>query len=315
MLRFVLNVLLVLACLGIAEYQQATDRPSPPNTKHEKQQPTKPNANGEKGTGTEPRPTVSAPPSNPAATTEHGSDIREARANADWWLAAFTGALVLFTAALAVVGYFQYRTLCHHEDWMRQNVEVVTKIAEAAASSAKTAKDSLTITDERLRASNEAAIANAKAAQLNAQAVINAERPWIGVSVNARQGTQQYEFIATNYGRTPAEILSANTKWTTAVDDAKELAVPPDYGTDVLSYRRLLPQMKTWEFHVENIDDKFRSTPELREDRLLLVLYGCVKYNDMLDSAGVHETRFCYRFLRKQGYWVLAGPEQYNQRT
>jgi hypothetical protein len=306
MLRSVLIFAVALTCLGIAESQQASDRSSASNPKQDKQQPTKPNANSDKQT---------APSPTPVATIEHGSDTRDARANADWWLAAFTGALVLFTAALAIVGYFQYRTLRHHEEWMRKNVEVVTKIAEAAASSAKTAKDSLTITDERLRDSNEAAVLNAKAAQLNAQAVINAERPWIVVSFNARQGTQQYAFIATNYGRTPAEIVSANTIWTTAVDDVKELPVPPNYGTDILPYRKLLPQMQTWEFHVENVDEKVRSTSELREDRLRLVLYGCVKYNDMLDSASVHETRFCYRFVRNQGYLALAGPEQYNQRT
>jgi hypothetical protein len=235
-------------------------------------------------------------------------------ASADWWLAVFTGALVVFTAALVIVGYLQNRTLGHHEEWMRKNVDVVTKIAEAAESSAKTARDSLTVTDERLRASNEAAILTAQAAQLNAQAVFNSERPWIVVGFEPRN-INRFAFQVTNYGRTPAEVVSAKIEWTTVADDLKDMPVPPSYGTDVLRYRKLVPPTQAWEFDFQDLDSRVRSTPEILKDKLRLILYGCVRYHDLLDSASPHETRFCYRYVRDGGYLTLAGPEEYNQRT
>lgn len=48
--------------------------------------------------------------------------------------------LVVFTALLVVVGFLQWRTLHHHEKWMERNVEIVTKIAEAAKKNAEIAE-------------------------------------------------------------------------------------------------------------------------------------------------------------------------------
>jgi hypothetical protein len=242
------------------------------------------------------------------------------RAKADWWLAAFTGALVFFTAALVFVSYLQYRTLRHHENWMQKNVEVVTEIARAATTSANTADASLKITEDGLRTSNEAAVANAKASQLHAQALINAERPWIIVSISPTLRNNFFAFQAANYGRTPAEIVSANVKWTVSLDEeGRDLPSPPDYGTNMLPYRKLLPSMQNpWEFSSEDVSNRLRGEPpaaDLRQGRKWFMIYGCVRYNDMLDASQSHETRFCYRYDPASMQLFLSGPKDYNQRT
>ncbi|HTZ99862.1 MAG TPA: hypothetical protein VMB02_05995, partial [Candidatus Aquilonibacter sp.] len=54
------------------------------------------------------------------------------RPSTDWWLAAFTGALVLATLALVVVGIFQYRAMSRQETWMKRTVLVAEQTAHAA---------------------------------------------------------------------------------------------------------------------------------------------------------------------------------------
>jgi len=74
--------------------------------------------------------------------------------------------------------------------------------------------------------STRAARHAADAAYLNAQAVINAERPWVSVFGTFQGGV--FTFIAANFGRTPAEVISYATG-TDLVDKVENLSIPPKY--------------------------------------------------------------------------------------
>jgi hypothetical protein len=71
----------------------------------------------------------------------------------------------------------------------------------------------------------------ADAALLNAQAVINAERPWLVVSVDPDKGNPElFRFGCLNQGRTPAKVISVSVK-ACFVKDQYALPIPPDYST------------------------------------------------------------------------------------
>jgi hypothetical protein len=83
------------------------------------------------------------------------------------------------------------------------------------------------------RRSARAAKESADAALLNAQAVINAERPWIVVTVERKAETDTFIFKGKNLGRTPAAIMSDWTEHRFA-DDPENLPVPPQYKDEGL---------------------------------------------------------------------------------
>jgi hypothetical protein len=78
----------------------------------------------------------------------------------------------------------------------------------------------------------DAAKTSAEADRLNAQAVINSERPWITVSVSSLNETgTTFVFNATNVGRTPAivkSIYSIRVPW----ERGKDLQIPTDDNTN-----------------------------------------------------------------------------------
>jgi hypothetical protein len=55
--------------------------------------------------------------------------------------------LVMFTGALAVVGYLQYRALRDHEKWMRRNIAISKSAADAATKSANVAESALKLSE------------------------------------------------------------------------------------------------------------------------------------------------------------------------
>ena len=76
-------------------------------------------------------------------------------------------------------------------------------VAEQAKETAKSTKAA--------QESAQGALAAANAALLNAQAFINAERPWILVKAELAKRPESgtwYDVVAVNKGRTPAEVIS-----------------------------------------------------------------------------------------------------------
>jgi hypothetical protein len=68
----------------------------------------------------------------------------------------------------------------------------------------------------------------ADAAGLNAQAVINSERPWLVISVEGQEA-RRFAFRAKNVGRTPARLVSIHGD-VVPVENGRPLPENPEYG-------------------------------------------------------------------------------------
>jgi hypothetical protein len=66
--------------------------------------------------------------------------------------------LVIFTGVLAYVGYLQWRTLREHGRWMKENVKIAEKAADAARKSADAAYDSSEFTRDTIKKSERAEV-------------------------------------------------------------------------------------------------------------------------------------------------------------
>jgi hypothetical protein len=173
----------------------------------------------------------------------------------------------------------------------------------------------------------ESAAAAAQAALLNAQAIINAERPWILISVEpSAEKLNSFTVIATNRGRTPASIIAKSEHTKIAIDEHALPGVPeydfqapipfiprilvPGESTPIKSVGRedLLGLCGSEEAfkRIENWEEKF-------------FIYGKVVYRDLIASADnqLHETNWCCWYIRgrQMDGLVIAGPSAYNAHT
>jgi hypothetical protein len=164
----------------------------------------------------------------------------------------------------------------------------------------------------------------AKSALLNAQAIINAERAWMAVTVESSPIANSAPFFISylNQGRTPAKIVGEQFahRFVKLPDD---LPVPVKYP-DVM-----FPPENT--FIVSK--DSFRSRPGFDPESILnqngkkdvvitrsefLMFYGRIVYEDVFASGkdGVrvtHETRWCYAYIPDgEKRFTACGPDEYN---
>ena len=188
----------------------------------------------------------------------------------------------------------------------------------------------------------------ADAARLNAQAVINSERPWIVVTVRPNPATEDtFIFQAHNRGRTPAQFISGNAE-KRFVDRPGNMPIPPIYCNECERPNNTL-MMPTTEFDIPfpglDIDSFLDSgekptaafavypptgavNPEsIRESRSLaekmlstndvLMFYGRIIYRDVLNRGNdsIHETRWCYAYFTNGKRLLTDGPEEYNSYT
>lgn len=176
--------------------------------------------------------------------------------------------------------------------------------------------------------SAEAASKSAEAALLHAQAIINAERPWVLITiVPSRSIENGFTVIATNRGRGPAQVVAASEETRIAVDESHLPAIPEykveDSETPFVSII-LLPGefMNLKSFCREDVkplcgsDDAFRRI-ENWEERIFL--YGKVTYRDLAAPTDrpAHETGWCCRYIhgRQKSGLVMAGSHEYNVHT
>lgn len=173
-----------------------------------------------------------------------------------------------------------------------------------------------------------AAAASAQAALLNAQSVVHAERPWILISVeSSRSQENSFTVVATNRGKTPAEIISTLER-TRIVVDERRLPATPEYKAVKLDSPQvpviLLPGEFTaiQSFSREDVKELCDSEERLRrietwEEKLYL--YGKIIYKDLISPPGsqVHETNWCCWYIhgRQNSGLVMAGPQEYNSHT
>ncbi len=174
----------------------------------------------------------------------------------------------------------------------------------------------------------ETASSTAHAALLNAQAVIQAERPWILITVEpSRSMENSFTVMATNRGRTPARIIETLERHKIAIDE-KRLPILPEYRNEKRNAPFapiiLLPGEFTTikAFSREEVkalcdsEERFKRI-ETWEEKVFL--YGKVSYRDLISSSDgePHETNWCCWYIhgRQNSGLVIAGPPDYNSHT
>jgi hypothetical protein len=231
----------------------------------------------------------------------------------DWWYRAY----VIFTGALVIVGAVGVR-------YAIKTLKAIERQALSMRRQTTHLRHSVVYARRSARAANK----SATAALLNAQAVINAERPWVMVQVETIPGKNSamslFQLKLFNYGQTPAHIISCKgPKAEYFETPEKELPVPPDYGTWEWDRRFLAPKDS---FPIQNPIDPWDTKLRFVTDRALqgipspqdqLVIYGIIEYTDGV-SEQTYTTAYCYRRERSLlsqmgGHLVPCGPRAYNE--
>lgn len=170
----------------------------------------------------------------------------------------------------------------------------------------------------------------AQAALLNAQAVLNSERPWILMETKVFHNPGQEPVsmvVAKNCGRTPARSTRLSEIKIYIVPKGASLPAKPDHGkiapqtTPIILVRDETASMT---FVSETIV-KNQCTVEGSWERVLagedtVYIVGVVFYDDLLNSgeSASHETGWCCTYwpeMPLQNRLILHGPEGYNYHT
>jgi hypothetical protein len=160
----------------------------------------------------------------------------------------------------------------------------------------------------------------AKAALLNATALVNSERAWLVAEVvkNDRM-PHLFEVQITNHGRTPAEFIRGDATHA-FIELPENLPVPPVYNSPIVIPRQTLI-----------VTDKGFAIPHgysmvhilARPDAAgkVFVIYGRILYSDTIIPTVEHETRWCFGYvpdaagLLPSGDFVLTGPDEYTKHS
>ena len=161
----------------------------------------------------------------------------------------------------------------------------------------------------------------AKAALLNAKALVDSERPWLIAEVlKNSKNPLIYEIQITNFGRTPARFIRGNAIYVFATQPGS-LPVPPNYSSPIILPKNLIiaPNKAFTIPHGYNI-------PHLLSlgggaDKTL-VIYGQVSYEDTIIPGVEHEVAWCFGYIYAprngvliKGDFVLTGPSEYTKNT
>jgi hypothetical protein len=219
---------------------------------------------------------------------------------ADWVLWIFSGLLAI--AGLCGIG-FAYKTL--------KLIERQTKAGEDAA----------------------------KAAFLNAEAVVLSQRPWlfipmgdefseIGDPLLPDTGDKRFcqvKFELKNFGHTPARIIEQQIHL--------YVGKSPETVPDPMAFEPLIPVIEDYTLPQgtrvpvqATLQPKLDLDPQDRKGLLVrarfLWLCGYIKYREASDSPMrplAYETRICYLWItntdRPKTFWVMRGPREYNKAT
>ena len=173
-----------------------------------------------------------------------------------------------------------------------------------------------------------AAADSAHAALLNAQAIMDAGRPWLLISVVPSPDIENsFAVMATNRGRSPARIVGTAEQIRFAVDEM-QLARTPVYPSEELTAPPvpiiLLPgesaEMKPFSREdLKSICDSEERLKSVENWEEKVYLYGKVIYRDLTAPPDKpnHETAWCCWYIhgRQKSGLVFAGPADYNAHT
>ena len=270
---------------GLQRTPQA--RPSAPATIRQRPNPANP-ANGCVGSGCEEEPehiTVVNAPPQPAPVP-----VWPMHARISW---AANLVLVLLAYAALLMGLTLLR-----------KIERQTKVCEEAAA---------------------AATESSQAVLMHVKSMVDAERPWILVDVEADRAVENgFVVTATNRGRSPARIESSDDAVAFAADEAG-LAASPEYGeAKPFVPLILLPGERTVIKAFSRGDVKELCGTEERLKKVeewaeRIYLFGRVEYRDLISPRDeqTHETTWCCWYIhgRQKSGLVTAGPRPYHMHT
>lgn len=165
---------------------------------------------------------------------------------------------------------------------------------------------------------------DAKAALLNAKAIINTERPWLVVTWGSKPDWPgSFLFGCKNRGNTPAKIVSMSAKHL-FIDKPENLPLPPDYSSAItmpdLPFKIGGDELDIGNgLNARSIIISSQKEESVRNTREFLVYYGNVVYKDTFfpdsPTEGFHETRWCFVYQAAGNSLKRSGPEEYNRYT
>jgi hypothetical protein len=167
----------------------------------------------------------------------------------------------------------------------------------------------------------------ARAALLNAKALINAERPWIVMVIEPQTTMGGFAVHVKNKGRTPARVVAAYMGWV-AVEGISNLPQDPPYGPGSLMQDRMVVADETvwavW-FHREMMRKDLGGDFEKALDgKRQIFVFGKVLYRDVLNPEIIlpYETRWIGLFeINEEGdaihraEGIGAAPKGYEKYT
>jgi hypothetical protein len=214
-------------------------------------------------------------------TAEHSQKTKSSESGPPWWHVFITWPEgITATALIATLGVF-----CIQAILMRVHAKEFKNLAKSAAD-------------------------NAEAAKLSAQAVIDAERPWLVVQFvqtnDLKTGALPiFNITCINQGKTPALIKRIDATFK-VVTNPSELPVPmKDLGPMVLPDLMFIvnrDSFKVWEgLRLDTILVSAADMAEVYIDGKFLVFFGRVEYDDVFDSGESkkrHVTSWCYAYCQ-----------------
>jgi hypothetical protein len=214
------------------------------------------------------------------------------------------------TLILVFIAYFALYLANTALTAIRMQTGYIEEAARAALESSKAAQDC------------------ANAAILQTQSFINAERPWILITVEPSLKTENgFMVTATNRGRSPAKLILASDRIGVVADET-QLPATPEYAKEESSNLPLplilLPGESAGVRPFGRDDVKWVcKTPEsMRRIEFWqekIFLYGKIVYRDLISTADqdTHETDWCCWYIHgeKKSGMVIAGPPNYNQHS
>jgi len=218
------------------------------------------------------------------------------------WVAVYITAIyVLIAAVTLMVIWRQANIMKTQSDHMGQQVSLMK-------SQTLVLQESVTAIEKQvdeMKTQTAVAKTSAENALLNTKALIASERAWIVESVES-PSSNQFNFVITNVGRTPANVRSV---WIAPI--ITERGEKPEIPTDEKTRELLLgfspyllpPTARevVFRFNIEDINKQVFPSAELR-------FYGRILYSDVLQTNdfALHETKWLYWQVPIQGALPFA---------
>jgi hypothetical protein len=154
---------------------------------------------------------------------------------------------------------------------------------------------------------------SAEAALLNAQAVVNSERPWMIIELTPIPGAPKQGYVsfhAWNRGRTPAEIMAYQGDFFYH-GYSEEFASEPIFKPLETRYRVCISPGNSIEIYGFSLTGSL--PPDhwewMQKERKYLYFYGNIVYRDLI-AYSEHESRFCYWLSPVDGVGLIMGGER-----